>query len=619
MDLFPIDKVTVNPVTTELLRDIHETAEKVNELRPLSDDLVASIQRDLIGERVYSSNALEGNTYSLGETIEILKTGYIELGRKREATEVVNLGNAIAFVQSSLVSDTAPYSEQNLLQLHRILLTGIDDSIAGVFRNRGVMILGAKHQPPDERAITGLISEFLRQLREAEKTADPIVLAAWAHWSIARIHPFMDGNGRMSRLWQDLVLFRHRLTCAIIPPESRNEYLDSLKAADGEDFNPLVQLVCRRIAATFDRYIAAQQKADAQSQWARELVGETTARANQKRRLEYERWRRKMEELRYAFERCASTITHISPDTQIQFKQFEVLDQAAWENIRSGIGAGRTWFFQLIFRRHGLSWSYFFFFGKHYWSDMDSDRDRAEPRVCLLIAEQVGGQEESVRLDQSPNNVVTIRELLRRNLIGRCLTTNWCRIQSHKTLFAKLCCIESHDGDRSNSLTPRTMISGEKVFDNSYTDLDGHVYGLATLGDDELELIRRLRGFAANHPDWYEYSNYWMPEVARFGESRGLSREDTTQTAAWRIAQDLGGRLAISAGIASPPDYRDELDLLSKMKFRTRREFCAATGLSEDMLSHVLAKRKNLSIDALTEALGQIGYTIHIAPLPDMK
>jgi hypothetical protein len=163
------------------------------------------------------------------------------------------------------------------------------------------------------------------------------------------------------------------------------------------------------------------------------------------------------------------------------------------------------------------------------------------------------------------------------------------------------------------------MIRDSKKSDTSYTDLDGHVYGLATLGDDERELIRRLRDFAANHPDWYEYGNYWMPEVARFGESRGLSREDTTQTAAWRIAEDLAGRLAISAGIASPPDYRDELELLIKMKFRTRREFCKATGLSEDMLSHLLAKRKNLSMDTLTNALAQIGYTVHIVPLPDLK
>ena len=126
--LYPITDVNVNPVTSDLLGDTNETAERINELRPLSPELVASIQHDLIGERVYSSNAIEGNTYSLGETIEILRTGYIDLGRKREATEVINLGHAIEFVQSNLLGDAVPYAEKNLLDLHGILLRGINDT-----------------------------------------------------------------------------------------------------------------------------------------------------------------------------------------------------------------------------------------------------------------------------------------------------------------------------------------------------------------------------------------------------------------------------------------------------------------------------------------------------------
>jgi hypothetical protein len=163
------------------------------------------------------------------------------------------------------------------------------------------------------------------------------------------------------------------------------------------------------------------------------------------------------------------------------------------------------------------------------------------------------------------------------------------------------------------------MIAGNNTLDSSYTDLDGRVYGLATLGDDERGLIRRLQDFAANHPDWCEYGNYWMPEVTRFGEGRGLTREETTQTTAWRIAQDLGGRIAIATGIAAPPNYRDDLELLIKMKFRTREKFCQATGLSEDTLGRLLSKRPNLPVDILTDALAKIGYTIHLVPLPDAK
>jgi hypothetical protein len=155
--------------------------------------------------------------------------------------------------------------------------------------------------------------------------------------------------------------------------------------------------------------------------------------------------------------------------------------------------------------------------------------------------------------------------------------------------------------------------------DNAYIDRKGHVYGLATLAADELDLVRRLQAHAESHSDWFDYHNYWMPELIKFGDSRGITRRELMQTVAYRIAQDLGSRIAIAAGIAKQSDYRGELETLIHTKFRTRREFCEATGLSEDMLSHVLAKRKNLSIDALTEALAHIGYTIHITPLPEVK
>lgn len=63
------------------------------------------------------------------------------------------------------------------------------------------------------------------------------------------------------------------------------------------------------------------------------------------------------------------------------------------------------------------------------------------------------------------------------------------------------------------------------------------------------------------------------------------------------------------------PDYRDELDELIRENFPTRRAFCEATGISEDMLCHVLARRKHLAIDTLNEALSRIGYTLRIQPL----
>jgi hypothetical protein len=93
-----------------------------------------------------------------------------------------------------------------------------------------------------------------------------------------------------------------------------------------------------------------------------------------------------------------------------------------------------------------------------------------------------------------------------------------------------------------------------------------------------------------------------------------------TKTTVWRIAQNIAGRLMVASGIArDSDDYRDKLDQLIRDKFGSRRQFCEATGISEDMLSHVLAKRKHLSIQALADALGRIGYTIDVAPMSNIS
>jgi hypothetical protein len=150
-----------------------------------------------------------------------------------------------------------------------------------------------------------------------------------------------------------------------------------------------------------------------------------------------------------------------------------------------------------------------------------------------------------------------------------------------------------------------------------YVDLKGRTFALTGLDKDERTLVTRLEQFAASNPEWLAYRNVWMTEVHNLYSARGLTRREIVETLVYRVAQDIGSRLGVSQGGTRLSDYRDDLEQLILTKFRSRREFCEATGLAEDMLSHVLAKRKNLAIDTLTEALERVGYTIHIVPLPE--
>jgi Fic family protein len=406
--MVPGDFALLEP-TNGLIADVHELALKVNEFRPMSAEVVEAVHRRLLAERVYASNAIEGNTLTLRETIEVLSTGYISNRRKREGTEARNLGRAVEYLEQRLLpAASGPHTSDDFLATHRVLFEDLG-ARAGELRLDRRLITGAKHQPPRPELVPALVEELLQTLT-SDSTTDPIKLATWAHWAIARVHPFEDGNGRMARLWQDLILLRARLAPAIIRLQDRdqNGYYDALAAADEGDLNPLAQLIAQRTAATLEQYIAAQQQVAQLSDWAAKIAGEASERAAERRRAEYLRWSRHMESIRNDFERCAARVT--ASGIEVQMRTYPIIDEVTWDNVRTGLGGRNTWFFKLSFQHNQGRHSYIFFFGKHFWNEADTEDDRAEPRVCVLINEQVG-TEESQRLHEQEDNPIELREL----------------------------------------------------------------------------------------------------------------------------------------------------------------------------------------------------------------
>jgi predicted transcriptional regulator len=93
----------------------------------------------------------------------------------------------------------------------------------------------------------------------------------------------------------------------------------------------------------------------------------------------------------------------------------------------------------------------------------------------------------------------------------------------------------------------------------------------------------------------------------------------SSKTVPYLIAQDFSNRIAVEAGLARLPDYRDELAELIRQKNKTRKAYCEATGISESLLSHVLHGLKDMAINTLQEALAKIGYQLQIAPRPEAE
>ena len=122
----------------------------------------------------------------------------------------------------------------------------------------------------------------------------------------------------------------------------------------------------------------------------------------------------------------------------------------------------------------------------------------------------------------------------------------------------------------------------------NYTTLDGTTISLTSLDEQERVILASLRSDAKSMSR-DGYYNHWIKTVLAFYRERGLSKRDIVGTGVYRVAQDLHSRKMVADGIARVPDYRDDLEKIVAQQFPTRRAFCEATGLSEDMLSHVFA------------------------------
>lgn len=125
-----------------------------------------------------------------------------------EHFKVTNHKDAIQYVED-LVRNTEPITAFQVRQIHKLILTHIDDENAGNYRKTQVRIAGAPFTPPESWKINGLMTEWSDWVASVEKSMHPIALATQAYQRLVAIHPFIDRNGRTARLVMNLLLMRN--------------------------------------------------------------------------------------------------------------------------------------------------------------------------------------------------------------------------------------------------------------------------------------------------------------------------------------------------------------------------------------------------------------------------
>ncbi|KAL7061931.1 hypothetical protein AAHC03_0782 [Spirometra sp. Aus1] len=209
-------------------------------------------------QHIYHSNAIEGNTLSLAQTRAVLETRIAVGGKSlQEQNEVLGLDAAFRFLNTTLLKGSStPIELSDLLELHRRVLSFVDLTEAGRFRETQVFI--ADHTPPAAEMIPQLMRELMAWVNSEEAAElHPIEQAALAHWKLVYIHPFYDGNGRTARLLMNLILMRVGFPPAIIRKEDRHLYYETLKIANIGDVRPFIRFITDCAERTLDDYLVA--------------------------------------------------------------------------------------------------------------------------------------------------------------------------------------------------------------------------------------------------------------------------------------------------------------------------------------------------------------------------
>lgn len=216
-------------ITPSILRHIAGISEAVGRISAQTDGALDLRLRRLNRIRtIQGSLAIEGNTLSEEQITAILDGKHV-IAPPREIQEA---RNAIAAYDH--LEEWDPENEKDLLKAHGVLMAGLIDN-AGRYRQKGVGVMGEKavvHMAPPHGRVPHLMGDLFHWLQKAEYHS--LIASSVFHYEFEFIHPFADGNGRMGRLWQTLILSRWNALFLRIPVESmvyahQQQYYDALQ------------------------------------------------------------------------------------------------------------------------------------------------------------------------------------------------------------------------------------------------------------------------------------------------------------------------------------------------------------------------------------------------------
>lgn len=217
-----------------------------------------SIAQALELEYTFESNRIEGNTLTLRETDLVINEGLTISGKSmREHLEAINHQEAIAYIKH-LIDKNTTLNEREVLSIHNLILRGINPEDAGRYRRVQIMIKESSFMPPQPFLVSKAMEDLFIWYETNKNKLHPIILSAEMHERLVTIHPFIDGNGRTSRLVMNLILLQNGYVIANIKGDydTRMQYYKALETAqtknNKEDF---LLFVAQNEKESLERYL----------------------------------------------------------------------------------------------------------------------------------------------------------------------------------------------------------------------------------------------------------------------------------------------------------------------------------------------------------------------------
>lgn len=241
-----MSKAYVPPYTlsTAILHCVAEICEALGRISAQTNAQSLRLHRMNRIQSIQGSLAIEGNTLNVAQITAILDGKHV-IAPPRQIQEVRNAIKAYDLLlpfsapsDSALANQSAPKwraeKESDLLAAHAVLMEGLLDS-PGSYRNGGVGVMRGTqviHMAPPAIRVPKLMDDLLAWLNSTSE--HPLIASAVFHYEFEFIHPFSDGNGRMGRLWQSLILTQWQPVFAQLPVESliyehQQDYYDAIE------------------------------------------------------------------------------------------------------------------------------------------------------------------------------------------------------------------------------------------------------------------------------------------------------------------------------------------------------------------------------------------------------